>query len=359
MTKSSKPSANEQPVFEFSTSRQFTAWMNEQHVSLALTTYQTGKLFLFGTDNNGQLSILNRTLNRVMGLSINDNRMLLSDLYQLWSFENSLNPGQTYNGYDRCYIPQKSWVTGDLDIHDIAVGKNGRPFFVNTLFSCIAQVSDTHSFSMLWKPPFISKLAAEDRCHMNGMATIDNEPRYVTCVSKSDVGDGWRDHRENGGVVIDVKSNTIVLDGLSMPHSPRWHQNRLWLLDSGNGYFGYLDEKSGSFEKVCLCPGFARGLSFIGDFAVIGLSLPRHNRTFDGLELDNQLAHKNTEPRCGLAIVDLRTGDMVHSMRITGAISELYDIAVLANTKNPMAIGFQNDEIRRMISVGDSELPAG
>ena len=277
--------------------------------------------------------------------------MYLSDLYQLWRFENSLIPGQTYQGYDRCYIPQMSWVTGDLDIHDIAVNKNGRPFFVNTLFSCIAEVSDTHSFSMLWKPPFITKLAAEDRCHMNGMAVVDNEARYVTCVSKSDIADGWRDHRHAGGVVIDVKSNEIVLEGLSMPHSPRWYQNKLWLLDSGNGYFGFLDQKTDRFEKVCLCPGYARGLSFIGDFAVIGLSLPRHNKTFDGLELDNQLKQKNTEPRCGLAVIDLRTGDMVHSLRISGAITELYDIAVLADTKNPMAVGFRNDEIRRMISV--------
>ena len=136
-----------------------------------------------------------------------------------------------------------------------------------------------------------------------------------------------------------------------MPHSPRWHQNKLWLLDSGNGYFGFLDQNTGRFEKVCLCPGYARGLTFIGDFAVIGLSLPRHNKTFDGLELDNQLKQKNTEPRCGLAVIDLRTGDMVHSLRISGAITELYDIAVLADTKNPMAVGFRNDEIRRMISV--------
>lgn len=337
--------------FEFSASRQFTAWMNEQRTSIALTTYQTGKLFLFGTDEKGQLSVFNRTLNRVMGLSVNSEHMYLSDLYQLWRFENSLIPGQTYQGYDRCYIPQMSWVTGDLDIHDIAVNKNGRPFFVNTLFSCIAEVSDTHSFSMLWKPPFITKLAAEDRCHMNGMAVVDNEARYVTCVSKSDIADGWRDHRHAGGVVIDVKSNEIVLEGLSMPHSPRWYQNKLWLLDSGNGYFGFLDQKTDRFEKVCLCPGYARGLSFIGDFAVIGLSLPRHNKTFDGLELDNQLKQKNTEPRCGLAVIDLRTGDMVHSLRISGAITELYDIAVLADTKNPMAVGFRNDEIRRMISV--------
>jgi len=151
--------------------------------------------------------------------------------------------------------------------------------------------------------------------------------------------------------VIDVDSNEIIAEGFSMPHSPRWYQDKLWLLDSGNGDFGYVDIGTGKFEPVCLCPGYARGLSFIGDFAVVGLSRPRHNKTFSGLNLDNRLKEKNTEPRSGLIVVDLRTGDVVHSLRITGIIEELYDVATIANVRNPMAIGFKNDEIRRMISI--------
>jgi uncharacterized protein (TIGR03032 family) len=275
----------------------------------------------------------------------------MSTLYQLWRFDNSLPPGQTYQDYDRCYVPQLAWTTGDVDIHDIGLDREGRPLFVNTLFSCLATVSDSHSFKPLWKPPFISRLAAEDRCHLNGLAMLDGEAAYVTCVSRSDVADGWRDQRQNGGCVIDVRNNEIVLDGLSMPHSPRWHQDKLWLLDSGSGYFGYVDLAHGRFERVCFCPGYARGLNFNGDFAIVGLSGPRHNKTFSGLALDQNLAGKHAEPRCGLLVIDLRSGDAVHWLRISGVIEELYDVQVISGVIRPMAIGFRTDEIRRMITI--------
>ena len=228
-----------------------------------------------------------------------------------------------------------------------------RPLFVNTLFSCIAQVSDGHSFKPLWKPDFISRLAAEDRCHLNGMAIADGAPRYATSVSRSDVSDGWRDRRRDGGLVIDVASDAIVAQGLSMPHSPRLHADRLWLLNSGCGAFGYVDTGSGAFESVAFCPGYARGLDFAGNHAVVGLSLSRENRTFGGLELDAELAARNTEARCGLAIFDLNSGDMVHWVRIEGVVRELYDVAFLPNVRRPSAIGFKTDEVKRIISIDE------
>ena len=55
----------------------------------------------------------------------------------------------------------------------------------NTLFSCLAAASPTHTFRPLWRPPFVSRLAPEDRCHLNGLALRDGEPRYVT-IPESD-----------------------------------------------------------------------------------------------------------------------------------------------------------------------------
>lgn len=339
---------------EISASRQFVPWLAEQHSSLAFTTYQVGKVFWIGANpETGQLQIFNRTFNRSMGLWASPQTTYLSTLYQLWRFENALDPGQTHNGYDRVYVPQVAWITGDIDIHDIGVDRDGKPVFVNTLFSCLATTSETHSFEPLWQPRFISKLAAEDRCHLNGLAMDDGIPRYVTAVSRSDVADGWRDQRGNGGIVIDVESGEIVADGLSMPHSPRLYHDKLWLLDSGNGYFGYVDLPEGRFEPVAFCPGYGRGLSFIGDFAVIGLSRPRgDNMTFQGLALDEALSKKSATARCGLQVVDLRSGDAVHWLRIDGIVDELYDVCVIPGVSRPMAIGLKTDEIRRVLSVG-------
>jgi len=179
--------------------------------------------------------VFERTFNRCMGLWGDGQTLWMSSLYQLWHFENVLTPGEQYNGHDRLYVPRVGYTTGDLDIHDLAVDGGGRVVFLNTRFSCLATLSEKCSFTPLWRPPFISKLAAEDRCHLNGLALDEGQPRYVTAVSTSDVTDGWRDRRRDGGVVVDVRSNQVIASGLSMPHSPRVHQGRLWLLNSGTG----------------------------------------------------------------------------------------------------------------------------
>jgi uncharacterized protein (TIGR03032 family) len=340
------------PELEIMGSRQFNSWLAEQKISLAFTTYQTGKLFLIGLQPDGRLSVFERTFNRCMGLHASDQTLYMTSLYQLWRFENSLEAGQAHEGYDRLYVPQMAWTTGDLDIHDVAPGADGRPVFVNTLFGCLATVSETHSFVPLWKPPFLSKLAAEDRCHLNGLAMEGGKPRYVTSVSQTDVNDGWREHRRDGGTVTDVGANAVVMTGLSMPHSPRLYRGKLWLLDSGTGNFGYVDLKAGKFEPVVFCPGYMRGLSFVGEYAVVGLSLNRENKTFEGLALDDNLRKRKAQPRAGLQVVDLRTGDVVHWLRIEGIVRELYDVVVLPGVRRPMALGFKTDEIRRVISIG-------
>ena len=329
--------ADEQPWLEVSASRHFPEWLAQERISLALTTYQTGKLILLGLGAEGRLAVFERTFNRAMGLWADGQTLWLSSLYHLWRFENVLEAGQCHDGHDRLYVPRVGYTTGDLDIHDIAVEASGRVVFVNTRFGCLATVSDHDSFSPLWQPPFLSKLAAEDRCHLNGLALDNGSARYVTAVSASDVTDGWRDRRRAGGVVYDVHTNNLVASGLSMPHSPRVYQGRLWLLNSGTGYLGSIDLAGGPFEPLAFCPGYARGLAFAGNYAVLGLSRPRHDKTFGGLELDEALTAKGAEARCGLHVVDLRSGDTTHWLRLEGMVSELYDVAVLPSVVRPMA----------------------
>jgi len=344
--------------FALTSSRGFADWLAATGGSLALTTYQAGKLLLIGIRADGRLSIFERTFPRSMGLAVSaDGRSLaLATQYQIHRFDNVLPPGQANEqGFDAVYAPHAAWVTGDVDVHDVAFGADGRPIFVVTLFGCIAAVSDGHSFKPIWTPPFISRLAAEDRCHLNGMAVADGKPVYATAVSRSDVADGWRDRRRDGGVVVEVASGEIVATGLSMPHSPRLAGGQLWLLDSGRGRLGRLDPTDGRFEPLALCPGYARGLAFVGHHALVGLSLARENRTFAGLDLDDELKARDVEPRCGLALIDTRSGDMTAWVRIEGVVRELYDVAFLPDVRCPSAIGFKSDEVKRVISLEDGD----
>jgi uncharacterized protein (TIGR03032 family) len=343
----------DEPWLEVTASRGFPGWLAEQRVSLAFTTYQTGKLLLLGRSDNGQLAVFERTFNRCMGLWADGQTIWMSSLYQLWRFENVLRPGETYQGHDRLYVPKTAHTTGDLDVHDLAVDAGGRALFVNTKFGCLATLHDRDHFTPLWRPPFLSRLAAEDRCHLNGLAMEDGRPRYVTAVSTSDVTDGWRERRHDGGVVLDVPGGGTVAAGLSMPHSPRVYRGRLWVLNSGAGFLGSIDPDKGTFEPLTFCPGYLRGLAFSGDYAVVGLSRPREDRTFRGLALDGELASRNAEARCGLQVIDLRTGEVAHWLRLEGMVSELYDVVTLPGVVRPMALGFKSDEIVRLIAVGD------
>ncbi|MGF1477872.1 MAG: TIGR03032 family protein [Cyanophyceae cyanobacterium] len=336
---------------EVSCSPYFLSWLQEQQLSLALTTYQTNRLFLVGTKPDGQLSTFERYFERAMGLYGSSERLYLSTRYQLWQLDNVLQTGEQYRGYDKLYVPRIGYTTGDLNIHDVAVsGERQQVVFVNTAYSCLATLSDRHSFTPLWQPSFISKLAPEDRCHLNGVAMADGKPRYVTAISRSDVASGWRERRQDGGVVVDVETNEVVLSGLSMPHSPRVYQNRLWLLNSGTGEFGYLDEQ---FVPVAFCPGFLRGLAFHHNFAIVGLSKPR-DRHFTGLALDERLAAKDAVPRCGLMVIDLTTGNIAHWLQMEGVVKELFDVVVLPGVRLPTALGFKTDEICQVVTFEQS-----
>jgi uncharacterized protein (TIGR03032 family) len=339
--------------FALAHSRNFPEWLAGIKASLAFTTYQAGKLFLLGLKPDGRLAVFERSFARCMGLGVSADAqtLVLATQYQLLRFDNIVPKGTSQGEHDALFAPHATWITGDVDAHDVAIGNDGRPIFVNTLFSCLAAVSDGHSFRPLWRPPFVSRLAPEDRCHLNGFAIEKGKARYVTVVANSDVADGWRDRRADGGMLIDVGSNKTLLSGLSMPHSPRLHNRRLWLLNSGAGEFGFFDRKAARFEPVAFCPGYARGLAFIGHYALIGLSLARENRTFQGLPLDAALAKRGAEPRCGLLVIDTRSGDTVAWLRIEGIVRELFDVAVLPGIRNPAAIGFMTDEVKRVISI--------
>ncbi len=203
----------------------------------------------------------------------------------------------------------------------------------------------------MWRPSFISEIANEDRCHFNGFCLEDGEAAYATVIGASNTAAGWRKMRADGGMVIDMRSDEIIVGGLAMPHTPRIYRGALYVLEAGSGWFGKVDRTTGTFQQLAWFPGFLRGLSFHGGYAVIGLSKPR-NKIFTGLPLDEELNKREREPECAVYVVRLRDGAVCHTLTITGSVEEIYDTAVLAETRQPLLVGLEGDEIGKYVAVG-------
>lgn len=325
-------------------------WLIETETSFAFTSYQTGQLFLVGVRADGSISVNQQNYYRAMGLSAAGTRLVLASQYQVWTLDNMLHPGQVANGeFDAAYVPRRAQTTGDIDLHELASDAEGQVIFVNTRYNCIAGLDPAHSFRPLWKPAFIDTIVGEDRCHLNGMAMQDGRPAYATAAGETNIIDGWRDRRGDGGILIDVASSEIVARGLSMPHSPRVYGSTIVLLDSGRGCIVQVDPATGTRRDIAFLPGFLRGLAICGTRAFVTLSKPRTG-SFGGLPLDAALADRGQAAWCAVVLVDLLTGQSSEWLRIDGKIGELFDVVALPGVRCPMSIGADSAEIRATIT---------
>ncbi|MBC7502654.1 MAG: TIGR03032 family protein, partial [Herminiimonas sp.] len=253
------------------------AWLAETGGSLAFSTYQTGRLFFLGSKPDNSLYALERQIGSAMGLAVDSKTLWVGGRDRIWRFSNTGADQIRGQHYDAIYMPRKSYLVAQSNTHDVIAdvrfqGKHYDLLYANTQFSCVAAPDEHYSFRPVWVPDFISVLAPEDRCHLNGICARDGELAYVTVCGRSDAPLGWKAGKSRGGLVIDVRSGVTVCEGLSMPHSPRWHAGKLWLIDSGGAQLGYVDFASRSFVPVIMCQGFARGIAFVGEFAVVSLA---------------------------------------------------------------------------------------
>jgi uncharacterized protein (TIGR03032 family) len=310
----------------------FPEFLNQLGSSLLVSTYQTGKLICARYDG-GQLNTHFRDFPRPMGLAVAPGRIAIgtrAEVLDYRDFPAVAAKVEPQGKHDACFLPRNKHFTGDIRIHEVEFAQ-GELWLVATNFSCLATLDAQHSFIPRWKPPFISQLTAEDRCHLNGLCVIDDEPRYVTALGETDVAGGWRDNKASGGVLIDIESGETVLRGLSMPHSPRWYDDRMWVLESGKGTISVADLDTGTVETVAELPGFTRGLLFAGGLAFIGLSQVRETATFGGLPLMERL----DERLCGVWAVNPVTGQIAGFLRFEELVQEVFDVELLAGVRYP------------------------
>jgi uncharacterized protein (TIGR03032 family) len=345
----------------------FPAILEQLGSSLLVTTYQAGKLVVLRSDA-GVINTHFRAFNKPMGMAVARGRLGIGTAVDVWEFRNvpavaaKLEPP---GKHDACFLPRSAHVTGDVQIHEMAYVSGRRVsdniagedelWFVNTRFSCLATHDPNHSFSPVWRPRFISQLTPDDRCHLNGLGLDeDDQPRWVTALGETDSAGGWRDNKKSGGILIDMESNEVVVRGLSMPHSPRWHAGRLWLLESGTGSLGHVDLGSGRYEPIVRLDGFTRGLAMVGNLAFVGLSQVRETAVFSGIEITERL--QETERTCGVWVVDIHRGQIVAFLKFEEAVQEIFAVALLPGMRFPDVINDNAELIGSSFVLPDAAL---
>ena len=321
----------------FHHSTDLPALLTEAGCSLLVSTYQAGQVVAVGVAGD-EISLSFRRFDHAMGMALGPGRLAVAGKGQVWLLRDhsEIAPSLDPDGrYDRCWLPRSSTITGTIQSHEIAwgAGASGEPdlWVVNTRFSCLVGLDDRYSFVPRWRPPFISGLAPQDRCHLNGLAMRDGAPAFVTVMARTDEPGGWRERRNETGTVLDVASGEPVTTGLAMPHSPRWHRGRLYVLNSGWGRLEAVDVETGDRAVVATFPGYARGLAMHGDLAFVGLSRIRETSTFGG----TPLAPYHDQLKCGVGVIDLRTGATVGTFEFANGVEEIFDVQVVPGARCP------------------------
>ena len=324
----------------FSYSPNFASLLTGLGSSLLATTYQAGQLVSFGT-YGGELQVALEPFSVAMGIATHPRRVAIGSRGLIWMMESggrelaqSLSPA---GKYDAALLTRSAHVSGNIHSHEMAfVGEE--LWVVNTLFSCLAVIQPGCSFVPQWKPKFISNCHVPgDRCHLNGLALSDGRPKYVTAMAETDAPGGWRESKAKTGVLIDVASHEVVARGFAMPHSPRVHDGRIWVLDSGRGQLVTVHPQSGTWDVVASFEGYTRGLALLGDFAFVGLSRIRETSVFGGVPI----AEKRDALKCGVAVVNWRNGQHVGAFHFASGVEEIFAVDVLPGVRCPAIRGPQ------------------
>ena len=313
--------------------------------SIAISTYQAGKVVFISARDDKNLIQLPRNFEKAMGIAedtIND-KLAIACKDEVIVFKNSKELAKFYpkaiNKYDSLYMPRNTYHTSAIDIHDLNFGKNGELYAVNTLFSSIVKIDDNYSFTPIWSPPFIDKIVSEDRCHLNGMAMQNGKPKYATAFSSSNMSRGWRENITKTGILMDIEDDSIVLDRLAMPHSPRIYKDELFVLLSATGELIKVDTKNNTYKVIIQIGGFVRGLCFYKDYAFIGISkLRKNSSTFGKLDV---AGHTDES---GIVIVNMTTKSIIGKISYLSSLEEIYDVHILPEKKRPNILSTLTDD---------------
>jgi uncharacterized protein (TIGR03032 family) len=308
--------------------------LSELRLSVLISTYQTGHLVVVAA-RQGRLVLTFHQFDRAMGVAVKPGTIAVCTRKEVWFVRDAPDIAaklEPRGRHDACFLARTAHFTDDIQAHESGwIG--GEFWVVNTLFSCLAALHPAYSFAPRWQPPFVSALRPEDRCHLNGLAVVDGQPRYVTALAETDTPQGWRAVKATGGCLIEVPSGRIVARGLALPHSPRVDGDQVLFLHSGHGQLAMAHPASGAVNPVATLPGVTRGLALHGGYAFVGLSKARP--TLEGVPIVAQ----RDQLQCGLWVVDLHTGAIAAHLVFRTGVEEIFDVQVLPGITSPYVSG--------------------
>jgi uncharacterized protein (TIGR03032 family) len=316
--------------------RSLPQFLSQLNISLLVSTYQAGKVAAVGVAE-GELTLSYHNFEHVMGLAIKPDVIAVASRAQVWFLQAAPDIAarvEPAGRHDACFLTRSSQFTGEIQSHELAWAGD-ELWLVNTAFGCLCTLDGRHSFVPRWRPPFLTSFSADDRCHLNGLAVADGAPKYVTALAETDTPQGWRANKAQSGCLIDVASGHTVARGFAMPHSPRVHRGRVWMLHSGAGQLVLIDPMSGKAETVTELPGYTRGLALYDRFAFVGLSKIRETSTFGGMPI----AERRPELKCGVGVVDLTTGRLIAHLEFVTGVEEIFDVQVVPGARCPALSG--------------------
>ena len=326
--------------------------LQQLNCSIAISTYQAGKVVFISAKDENSLVQLPRNFEKAMGIAEDSqkDKIAIACKDEVIVFRNSQDLAAFYpnapNKYDALYLPRNTFHTGAIDIHDLNFGNNGELYAVNTLFSSIVKIDDNYNFTPFWSPPQINKITSEDKCHLNGMAMHNGEPKYATAFNDGNTPQSWRDKITETGVIYNIEKNKIIANGLAMPHTPRIYNGELYVLLSATGELVKINKENGTYDVVVKIGGFVRGMSLHKDYLFIGQSKLRKNSSTFG-----KLPFAKDANQAGIVIIHLPTASIAGKITYLTSLDEIYDIHILADKTRPNILNTLTEDYKEGLSI--------
>ena len=355
MVASTPPESSEDAALRSVHTANLPGLFEQLNISLVVSTYQAGKVILVRNDG-GTINTHFRSFAKPMGITADANRLTVGGTNTVWYYRNmpAVAPEARATGQTRRLLPARgastspatststSWpgtVTGNCGWSTPASG------------AC-ARWTPTTASTPAGGPPFVSALAPEDRCHLNGLAMVDGRPKYVTALGETDTPrrlageQGARRHADRRRDRRDPAAGP-----LHAPLAPLVPGQALGA-GIGRGQPRRRGPGTGKLEKVTETPGFTRGLDFYGPLAFIGLSQVRESAVFSGIPLVERLEERT----CGVWVVHIETGQTVGFLRFEEGVQEIFAVQVLPNIRFPEMLEWDDPHLALSYVLPDEAL---